>query len=222
MFDGAPIGASWSGLQLSRVTPRSSVARPPARAITSTSGERNGERRRAPPGAGIGSLRGRNGRRDPERTERPFNAGDPLFYRRSVVARPFYTQRAEHPRESVEESNPERRNRVSRRWQQLGTLFALEEFSAGSRTSRVAGTMVQVGAEKRASSPTAIEVPVRVRSPVSEDALVDGARARGAGAWRGRQGRVPIDGKPAAYVCQNRTCEAPVTTMEALRERVST
>ena len=105
--------------------------------------------------------------------------------------------------------NVERRDRVSRRWRQLGTaLFALEEFSAGSRTSRVAGTVVQVGAEKRASSPTAIEVPVRVRPPVSEDALVDGARARGAAAWRGRRGRVPIDGKPAAYVCQNREFEA--------------
>ena len=33
------------------------------------------------------------------------------------------------------------------------------------------------------------------------------------------QGRVPIDGKPAAYVCRNRTCDAPVTTVEALRER---
>ena len=36
------------------------------------------------------------------------------------------------------------------------------------------------------------------------------------------QGRVPIDGKPAAYVCRNRTCDAPVTTAEALRERCST
>jgi drug/metabolite transporter superfamily protein YnfA len=36
------------------------------------------------------------------------------------------------------------------------------------------------------------------------------------------QGRVPIDGKPAAYVCRNRTCEAPVTTVEALRARCST
>jgi len=35
------------------------------------------------------------------------------------------------------------------------------------------------------------------------------------------QGRVPINGKPAAYVCRNRTCDAPVTTVEALRERCS-
>ena len=34
------------------------------------------------------------------------------------------------------------------------------------------------------------------------------------------QGRVPIDGKLAAYVCRDRTCDAPVTTAEALRERV--
>ena len=36
------------------------------------------------------------------------------------------------------------------------------------------------------------------------------------------QGRGPIDGKPAAYVCRNRTCEAPLTSAEALRERFST
>jgi uncharacterized protein YyaL (SSP411 family) len=33
------------------------------------------------------------------------------------------------------------------------------------------------------------------------------------------RGRGPIDGKPAAYVCRNRTCEAPLTSAEALRER---
>jgi uncharacterized protein len=36
------------------------------------------------------------------------------------------------------------------------------------------------------------------------------------------QGRGPIDGKPAAYICRNRTCEAPLTSAEALRERFST
>ena len=36
------------------------------------------------------------------------------------------------------------------------------------------------------------------------------------------QGRGLIDGKPAAYVCRNRTCEAPLTSAEALRERFST
>lgn len=36
------------------------------------------------------------------------------------------------------------------------------------------------------------------------------------------QGRGPIDGKPAAYVCRNRACEAPLTSAEALRERFST
>ena len=35
------------------------------------------------------------------------------------------------------------------------------------------------------------------------------------------QGRGPLDGKPAAYVCRNRTCEAPLTSAEALRERCS-
>jgi uncharacterized protein YyaL (SSP411 family) len=33
------------------------------------------------------------------------------------------------------------------------------------------------------------------------------------------EGRVPPNGQPAAYVCRNRTCDAPVTTVEALRER---
>jgi len=32
----------------------------------------------------------------------------------------------------------------------------------------------------------------------------------------------PIDGKPVAYVCRNRTCDAPPTIVEALRERCST
>jgi len=36
------------------------------------------------------------------------------------------------------------------------------------------------------------------------------------------RGRVPIDGKPAAYVCRNRTYDAPTTTVEALLERCST
>ena len=36
------------------------------------------------------------------------------------------------------------------------------------------------------------------------------------------QGRAPVDGKPTAYVCRNRTCEAPLTTAEALRERCTT
>jgi uncharacterized protein YyaL (SSP411 family) len=35
------------------------------------------------------------------------------------------------------------------------------------------------------------------------------------------QGRQPIDGQPAAYVCRNRTCSAPVTTAEALIESCS-
>jgi RNA recognition motif-containing protein len=35
------------------------------------------------------------------------------------------------------------------------------------------------------------------------------------------QGRVPINGKPAAYVCRNRARDAQVTTAEALRERCS-
>ncbi len=35
------------------------------------------------------------------------------------------------------------------------------------------------------------------------------------------QGLGPIGGKPAAYVCRNRTCEAPLTSVEALRERCS-
>jgi hypothetical protein len=33
------------------------------------------------------------------------------------------------------------------------------------------------------------------------------------------EGRHPVDGQPAAYVCQNRTCDAPVTSVNALRER---
>jgi uncharacterized protein YyaL (SSP411 family) len=35
------------------------------------------------------------------------------------------------------------------------------------------------------------------------------------------QGRGPVDGKPAAYVCQNRTCDTPLTSAEALRKRCS-
>ncbi len=35
-------------------------------------------------------------------------------------------------------------------------------------------------------------------------------------------GRHPVDGQPAAYVCRNRTGDAPVTTVEALRERCAT
>ena len=30
------------------------------------------------------------------------------------------------------------------------------------------------------------------------------------------QGRVPVDGRPAAYVCRERTCQAPVMTPDAL------
>jgi len=35
-------------------------------------------------------------------------------------------------------------------------------------------------------------------------------------------GRTPVNGQPAAYVCRNQTCQAPVTTAEALREIVTT
>ena len=31
----------------------------------------------------------------------------------------------------------------------------------------------------------------------------------------------PIDGKPAAYVCENFTCKAPVTDPKALRDLLS-
>jgi uncharacterized protein YyaL (SSP411 family) len=31
----------------------------------------------------------------------------------------------------------------------------------------------------------------------------------------------PLDGKPAAYVCENFTCKAPVTDPKALRELLS-
>ncbi|MFS8977534.1 thioredoxin domain-containing protein [Cupriavidus necator] len=33
------------------------------------------------------------------------------------------------------------------------------------------------------------------------------------------QGRLPVDGRPAAYVCRHRTCTAPVTSGQALLER---
>lgn len=33
------------------------------------------------------------------------------------------------------------------------------------------------------------------------------------------QGRLPVDGQPAAYVCRHRTCTAPVTSGQALLER---
>jgi len=32
------------------------------------------------------------------------------------------------------------------------------------------------------------------------------------------QGLHPVGGLPAAYVCGNRTCEAPLTSAEALRD----
>ena len=33
------------------------------------------------------------------------------------------------------------------------------------------------------------------------------------------EGRHPVDGRPTAYVCRNRTCDAPVTSAKALVER---
>ena len=33
------------------------------------------------------------------------------------------------------------------------------------------------------------------------------------------EGRNPVDGRPTAYVCRNRTCDTPVTSVEALVER---
>ena len=35
------------------------------------------------------------------------------------------------------------------------------------------------------------------------------------------EGRPPVDGQLAAYVCRNRTCSASVTTVKALHERCS-
>jgi len=46
LFDGAPIGARWSGLQLFRDVSRSSAARSRTPATTTASGERNRERAR--------------------------------------------------------------------------------------------------------------------------------------------------------------------------------
>ena len=34
-------------------------------------------------------------------------------------------------------------------------------------------------------------------------------------------GMKPLDGKPAAYICQNFTCHAPVTTVEELEKLLS-
>ena len=34
-------------------------------------------------------------------------------------------------------------------------------------------------------------------------------------------GMKPVNGQPAAYVCQNFTCQAPVTTMEELEKLLS-
>ncbi len=35
------------------------------------------------------------------------------------------------------------------------------------------------------------------------------------------QGRAPVNGQPAAYVCENRTCKAPITSAEALTQALS-
>lgn len=144
MFDGAPIGASWSGLQLSRVTPRSSVARPPARAITSTSGERNGERRRAPPGAGIGSLRGRNGRRDPERTGRRLTQV-PHCFTGARAARGRFTHKLPHALGNRSKATSWRDAIGSHdHGDNLRPYLALEKVSACSRSSRVASVSVHL------------------------------------------------------------------------------
>ncbi len=103
LFDGASIGARWSGLQLFRDTSRSSAVLPHVRPVARASGERIGERACPAPGPEIRSLPGRNGRRAPERKGRPFNAGGRPFYRRRRRAPPVDTQASAHARDSTEE-----------------------------------------------------------------------------------------------------------------------
>ncbi|HWQ10563.1 MAG TPA: thioredoxin domain-containing protein, partial [Holophaga sp.] len=92
----------------------------------------------------------------------------------------------------------------------LGLLEGLEWILQGPLEVVVAGRWGDPYATALVDRAWSLHLARRVLAFAPED-----------GADPGHAGKVPIDGKPAAYVCSGRTCREPVTTPDALSELLS-